>query len=142
MSDISTPTTDTPKQPETPPPADGPKPRRELLDNIVVKFLFSLVAWLGPLPVAIVALRFWFANLAPEDQSGTDPFQSLRHTLTSFSNTTPDYIPVAALLPSLVLLLILYRHAAARIFAVCALCVFAVAEFIAITQLFGGPGAP
>ncbi len=149
MSDTSTPTE--PKPAEAAPsaenatpaaPATGaPKPRKEFLDNLAVKFLFSLVAWAAPLPVAIVALKCWFTSFASENQSGTDPFWSLHHTVTSFTGQAADYIPLAALLPSAVLLSILYRSATGRFLSILVLCICALAEVIGMSSFFGGPGA-
>jgi hypothetical protein len=134
MSDISTPA------PEPAPTAAAPelaKPKKQLLDNLVVKCLLTLVAWLAPLPVAAVLLNFWFSNYAPEDQRGADPFQAIRHSVVSMSGSTEDMILILSLVPSALLLLILHRSAAKRIFTIAALIMIAVGEALALMEVSG-----
>jgi hypothetical protein len=131
MSDISMP---------TPAPTPEPqKPKKEFLDNVLVKSLLTLVAWLGPVPLAVVLLKFWFTHGSPPEQSGSDPFQSIRHTVMSPTGSTADMILLLALVPSIVLLVILQRSVAKRVFAVLGLLLIATGELLLLLEITGSP---
>lgn len=127
--------------PSTSPPEKAPapaKPKTELLDMTIVKFALSIVAWLAPMPVSIVLLKLWYSDFAPADQQGTDPFTALRHTLTNFSGAAPDFVVLLSLLPSAVLLVILYRSAAKRVLALCVLLLAALAVMLSTMDIWSG----
>lgn len=123
MSDISMPT-EPPKE----------QPRKELLDNLAVKFVLSLIAWAAPAPVAVVLLKL-FSTYTAAGKGADDPFASISHSITHFSGSLPDILLLAALLPSLALLLMIYRKAPARIAAILVLLVVGIGEFIALAQM-------
>lgn len=112
--------------------------KKQLLDNTFIKSLLSVIAWLGPVPVSVVALQIWLTKLAPEDQRGSDPFVSIRHSMMNFSGTIADWILLLSLLPSALLLLILYRSAKSRICAIAALVIFAAAAMLLTVQILSG----
>ncbi|TAL40113.1 MAG: hypothetical protein EPN97_00875 [Alphaproteobacteria bacterium] len=119
-----------------PTPAPEPqKPKKEFLDNVLVKSLLTFIAWLGPLPLAVVLLKCWFNNGAPPEQSNSDPFQSIRHTVMSPTGSTADMMLLLALVPSIVLLMILHRSLPRRIFAVLGLLMIATGELLLMLEI-------
>ncbi|MEZ0224120.1 MAG: hypothetical protein ACAH83_06185 [Alphaproteobacteria bacterium] len=123
MSDIST------------PPPETPKPKKQLLENLLVKSLLSLVAWLGPLPLSVVLLKFWFTHGAPPDQSGSDPFNAIRKVVSSPTGSTVEGLMLLSLVPSIIMLVILHRSLPKRVFAILGLLVIATGELLLLLEV-------
>lgn len=112
-----------------------PEPKQKSPDNLLVKCLLTLVAWLGPLPLAVVLLNFWFTHGAPPDQAGADPFQAIRRVVTSPAGSTVEGIMLLSLAPSVAMLMILHRSLPKRIFAVAGLLVIATGELLYLLEM-------
>lgn len=120
------------------PTPETPKPKKEILDNPALKFILSLLAWLAPVPVSIVSLQLWFNELAPKELRGSDPFQSMRHSMLAFNGSVADWILPLSVLPSAILLFILYRKPTTKIAVVAVLLVASLGALLATTQFLTG----
>lgn len=121
MSDISMP-------PEPPKEA-----KKHLLDRPVVKSLLTLVGFGAPLPVLLVLVNLWLAFLAPPELRPSDPFTILRQIFAQVGYA-PVWLAPLCIVPSLALLLVLFRSAPARFAAVLGLIFCTSAEVFAFLQ--------
>lgn len=122
MSDISMP-------PEPPQP-----PKKHFLDNAAVKTLFTLMALIAPVPVLLALVNLWISCLAPETMKGADAFTVFRQIMQG-GGAAPVWLAPLALVPSLVLLMIMYRSGAGRIAAAAALVTCAAAGVFSFMQM-------
>jgi hypothetical protein len=117
-------------------PPNAPKPAGKKASS-GVRTLLMLAALAAPLPVAITAADLWLQYAAAAQNVKETPFGLIRQIINETGEPQYWLLPVS-LLPSLVMLLVLGRTLATRVFAVIALLFFAAGAFMLVGQLGEG----
>lgn len=118
--------------PQTPPPP--PPAKTHLLDRPGSKILFSLFAFLAPVPLAIVIVDFWLRSKGGVAANEINPMYFIKQAMAAaeFGTAWPLLL---ALAPSALMLLILFRGAKARLIMLALLLTAALLEFVGLAQL-------
>ena len=114
-------------------PPEQPKPKKHFIDKPLVKFALTLSALASPVPLLLVVINCWL--LSQEAQKGVDPFSVFRRIVEGGGAPPLWLIPVAFILPT-VLLTVLFRKSSAKLLCVLlALVAAAAAETVLFLQM-------
>jgi hypothetical protein len=117
---------------QTPPPT----PRREgqAIDTLGTKVFFSLMCFLSPVPVAIVIVDFWLRYQGQTPENAINPVYFIKQGMTNlqFAHLWPLLL---AMLPSVLVLLLVFRDAKSRVIMLTLLMVAALLAFTTLAQL-------
>ncbi len=112
-------------------------PKKKILDNKGLRSLLLFLALLAPLPLMISVADLWLSNTAEGQALGETPFGLIRQ-IANGAGDPPLWLPLLAILPSFIVVMILGRSAASRVVAVVTLLAFAAGEFLFLGQLGEG----
>lgn len=119
-------------EPQTPPPQ---KPAEtQLLENRFSKLFFSFMAFVAPVPMAIVITDFWlrFQGEVPANQINALYFIKQGMSGGGFGTVWPLLL---AVVPSALILAIMFRDVKARVIMSALLLTAALIEFIILSQM-------
>lgn len=95
-------------------PPEPPKPEnKHFLDKPVVKSTFAFFGFVAPLPVLLVLINLWLKFLASPELSASDPFTIFRQIFAQVGYA-PMWLAPLSTVPSLILLMVLFRSAPTR----------------------------